>query len=445
MRKALIIGLGVSGRAAAEFLLASGYAVTAVDKNEKTLATNLDVVRLKKLGLTALGENTPLDLKSFDLLVPSPGISPVHPLYRGALDGGIEIIGEAELAFRSMRQSAVAITGTNGKTTVTLLVEHLLNTCGRKARALGNVGEPLTTYFLRPDIEETIVAELSSYQLETMTSRVFEAGVILNVTPDHLDRYASMREYAKAKCRLQKCLKPSKPLFVYEKIVEEFGELLSSKDLYTFGLSPRSHFWTDKRKIYERGGVEYILPSRYRDLGEHESENVLAAWLLVKQYGIGFEQFVEALESFSKPPHRIEFVQSIDEVAYFDDSKGTNLDATVQAVKTMQGPVILIAGGVDKGASYNAWTPAFKGRVKKIIVLGQAAEKIARELGSAFLVEMVGSLEDAVRLAHKGASKGDCVLLSPGCSSYDMFRDYAHRGEEFKRCVYGLVSIKGEE
>ncbi|MFI5334067.1 MAG: UDP-N-acetylmuramoyl-L-alanine--D-glutamate ligase [Chlamydiales bacterium] len=435
--RALVLGLGISGRAAAEFLLARGFAVTAVEKSEKVLASN-DVENLHQKGLSILPESE-IDLKKFALFVPSPGVSSEHPLYLSAQKAKVEIIGEAELAFRTMAQSAVAITGTNGKTTVTLLVQHLLNSCGKRAKALGNVGEPLTRYFLSPDPDELVVAELSSYQLETISSRVFHAGVILNITPDHLDRYPSMREYAEAKCRLQNCLKPAAPFFVYEKVAHEFGTLLSWDNLFTFGLRESCHFWTDKEKIYEPGGVEYILPAQYRKMGEHESENLLAAWLLVKQFGVEFSQFVQALDSFKKPPHRIEFVREVAGVVYYDDSKGTNLDATIQAVRAMEGPVILIAGGVDKGASYTLWEPLFKGRVKKIIVLGEAAKKIARELESAFLIEMVGSLEDAVRLAYKEASRGDCVLLSPGCSSYDMFRDYAHRGEEFKRYVLGLA------
>lgn len=440
--RALILGLGISGRAAAEFLLMRGYTVTAVEKKTQTLS-HPDLLRLREKGLVALSENVQIDMGQFDLLVPSPGVPQSHPLYSKAEQNGIKIVGEAELALQSMRQPAVAITGTNGKTTVTLLVEHILRNAGKKARALGNVGEPLSTYFIQPDPKEIIVAELSSYQLETMATPVFDAGVILNITPDHLDRYPHMLAYAEAKCRLQLSLKAGAPLFVHEKIAAEFGSLLTRKELYTYGVSSRSHFWTDRRKIYDGEGVEYLLPARYRELGEHESENILAAWLLVRPFGVKFASFIEGVESFCKPPHRIEFVRMVDEVAYIDDSKGTNLDATIQAVKAMPGPVILIAGGVDKGSPYAPWIPVFQGRVKRIIVLGQAAAKMMRELEGAFVIEMVDSLREAVQQARKEAVKGDCVLLSPGCSSYDMFRDYAHRGEEFKRCVNDL--IKREE
>ncbi len=437
MKKALVIGLGMSGRAAAEFLLKHGYVVVGVEKNGELLKTHPAVHSLQKMGLITLPEPAQVELAEIDLVVPSPGVPQTHSLYRAALERGVEIIGEAELAFRHMQQKAVAITGTNGKTTVTLLVEHVLNAAGHKAKALGNVGEPLTTYFLNPDPEEIVVAELSSYQLETMKTPVFDAAVLLNITPDHLDRYPDMREYARAKCRLQACLKKGAPFYVYERAAEEFGELLTD-NFSTYGVSITSHYWTDKLKAYRGDKVELILPLGYRELGSHESENVLAAWLLVRPFGVSAKQFTEAVESFRKPPHRIEFVSEISGVAFYDDSKGTNLDAVIRAVGTMQGPVILIAGGVDKGASYTPWIAAFQKRVKKIIALGQAAQKIQGELGRAFEVEIVETMRDAVCHAHSQAERGDSVLLSPGCSSFDMFRDYAHRGEEFKLCVNDL-------
>ena len=313
------------------------------------MKTHPEVQRLIKMGLTAYSEPVEIELTYIDLLVPSPGVPQNHPLYEAALKSGIEIIGEAELAFRYMQQKAVAITGTNGKTTVTLLVEHILNASGHKAKALGNVGQPLTAYFLNPDPDEIVVAELSSYQLETMSTPVFEAAVLLNITPDHLDRYPSMLEYARAKCRLKLCLKHDAPFFIYAQAANEYGQFLN-KDFFTFGLTPASHFWTDRVKSYNRDKVEYILPVGYREMGNHESENVLAAWLLVRKFGVTAEQFISAVESFQKPPHRIEFVTAIEGISFFDDSKGTNLDAVIQAVRTMQGPVILIAGGVDKGA-----------------------------------------------------------------------------------------------
>lgn len=395
MGKTLVIGLGLSGQSAAEFLLRKGCGVIGVDSNPN----------LKGKGFEVFHDSSPIDMSDIEQVIISPGVSPEHPLYCEALRKGIEVIGEAELAFRHMQQPCVGITGTNGKTTVTLLAEHVFRYSGKKARALGNVGSPLSAYMLDPDPEEIIIAELSSYQLETMQTPVFDAGVILNITPDHLDRYPSMEEYAKAKCRIQNCMKKQASLYVYEKIPLEFGPLLNTP--------------------YRTFGGE----------GNHDSENAQAVWLLCKEFGISVQQFSAALETFKKPPHRIELVKIIDEITYIDDSKGTNIDAAIRAVESCRGPVILIAGGVDKGASYLPWKQAFKGKVKKIIAIGQAAGKIAHELKDAFAIETAESLEQAVTHADLHAQRGDTVLLSPGCSSFDMFRDYAHRGEEFKRLV----------
>jgi len=429
MSKVLVIGMGKSGKAAYRFLQEKGDEPAGVDSNPEAVA------KLQQEGFDAALER---DASSFDWVVVSPGVSPSDKHYTAALKNGKEVVGEAELAFRHARQPCVAITGTNGKTTVTLLVEHVLKENGKKAKALGNVGEPLTAYFINPDPAEIVVAEVSSYQLETMRSRVFDAAVILNITPDHLDRYGSMEEYAKAKCRLQQCLKSGSPLYVNVQMLKEFGHLL--EDNYrTFGRGSGAWLWTDKSVIKEVDKVEVRLPEEYEHLGIHESENALAAYAICKQFGISPEGFVRSLSTFRKPAHRIEFIASIGGVSYYDDSKGTNIDAAIQAVGSMSGPVVLIAGGVDKGASYAPWITSFSGKVKEIIAIGQAAEKIASQLKNSLPVTIWPTLEKAVARAKEIAAPGDAVLLSPGCSSFDMFRDYAHRGEVFKEAVEKLT------
>lgn len=412
MQSALVLGLGVSGRAAAERLLREGYAVIGVDDQ-------IGEDPIKDLISKGMKRGDEIDWPSISLLVVSPGISPKHRIVQSAIDHGVEIIGEAELGLRQIKQPVVAVTGTNGKTTVTFLVEHILNASGVKAKALGNVGTPLSTYQADPD--EVLVVELSSFQLETLSTPVIDAAVLLNITPDHLDRYASMEEYAKTKCRLQSLVKPQAPFFVSHQVVERFGNCL--KPGY---------------QVYERESVESFLPLKYRELGKHEWENAAAAWALCKRFGVLPEQFCQGLESFQKPHHRIEFVAEIGGVLFYDDSKGTNIDAVIQAVNAMKGPVILIAGGVDKGASYLLWKEVFQGKVKRIVALGQAAPKMNAELNPFFEVDMADSLSSAVEIAQASAVKGDRILLSPGCSSYDMFRDYAHRGEEFQRKVREL-------
>lgn len=412
--KTLVIGLGKSGQAAYELLFREGDEVVGVDDN---------AALLEKLALEGKKVEQDPAVEQFDRVILSPGIPPANKFYAKAKSLGIEIVGEAELALSRLKQPCAAITGTNGKTTVTLLCEHVLKASGQKARALGNVGTPLTSYLLEQDPEEILVIELSSFQLETMQSAVFDVGVILNITPDHLDRYTSMEEYALAKCRLQDLIKPTGSFWVHESIPREFNGVLKSH-YETYG-------WDGK----SGEKIATILPSRYSNLGYHEKENVLAAWLICKKFGVDPETFRAAVETFQKPAHRIEFVTSIDGVDYFDDSKGTNIDATMKAVDAMTGKVVLIAGGVDKGSSYEPWKKVFAGKVKKVIALGEAAAKIARELQPEFEVEIVPTLQAAVQQAKRQAGAGEVVLLSPGCSSYDMFRDYAHRGDEFKKFV----------
>ena len=353
-------------------------------------------------------------------MVVSPGISPSHPLYAEALQKGVEIVGEVELALRRIDQPCVGITGTNGKTTVTLLIEHVLKAAGKKAQAVGNVGFPLTAYMRQADQDEILVLELSSYQLETLKTSKIDYGVILNITPDHLDRYAAFQDYAKAKCHLQNCIKSEGTLWVSGQVIQEAGNLLGPG-----------------YKIFDakKWDIETIAPIRYPHWGDHDSENVLVAWVVCEAWGVEKGVFSEALKSFQRPAHRIEFVTSLRGVDYFDDSKGTNVDATIKAVQAMKGKVVLIVGGVDKGASYEIWKLPFAGRVKHILAFGEAAKKIAEELKPAFSVEIVTDLRQAVLRAAQEAKVGEAVLMSPGCSSFDMFSNYEERGKKFKKFV----------
>ena len=492
--KTLVLGLGVSGIAAARFLTKQGEQVIGVDSSFPVLA------EMQTSGIDCQHDSAPIDWTQIRRVVVSPGISPKHPLYSAATEKGIEVVGEAELALPHFKKPLVAVTGTNGKTTVALLAAHILNTAGIKAAALGNVGAALCDYLLDPGPEEAFVIELSSFQLETLRTPVFEGGVILNITPDHLDRYANMQEYAEAKCRLQTLMKREDIFFIQEQILELFASLLHGKNYQTFGMKKSCDLWTDKTKIVYRGNcktavpqeiddfdasfqgqqagpcradgglleqagekarlkmgskgrfigahelcnslyrekVECILPNRYREMGRHDYENALAAWALLRPFSIPNELFCIALETFRKPPHRIEFVREVDGISFYDDSKGTNIDAVIQAVQAMKGPVILIVGGIDKGASYLPWKLPFSGKVKQMVAIGAAARKIYEEMHPYFNITLADSLASAVHTALGNAEKGDCILLSPGCSSFDMFRDYAHRGEEFQREVNSI-------
>jgi UDP-N-acetylmuramoylalanine--D-glutamate ligase len=409
MKKILVLGFGVSGKASAALLKSRGFTVVAADKNP-----NLGVLQ----------DSADFSLDGFSQIVLSPGITPSHPIVQRAMARSIEVIGETELAFRLLENRCVGITGTNGKTTVTLLVEHVLNASGIKARAVGNIGTALSEYLLAPDPSEILAIELSSFQLETLQTKKLLASVYLNLTPDHLDRYASMQEYAAAKAKIQDC---SGKLFVSRQVANEYGARL--KPSYKI-------FEYDEETVAPISWVEYI------QLGAPERQNVQAAEALCLEFGVGKEQFLKALKQFKKPHHRIEWIGKVGGVHYVNDSKGTNIDAVLHAMDLFKGPVILIAGGVDKGASYQPWIEKFQGTVKKIIAYGQAASKMEAQLAPFFpflRVEKFGAAFDA---AAQEAIAGDSVLLSPGCSSFDQFRNYEHRGDEFKNKFKSLQESK---
>lgn len=439
-KEVLVIGLGVSGRSAAAFLLQQGAFVTAVDANVELLRST-EVENLRHKGLKTTLESELTELQHFRLVVISPGIPAMNALSMRARAMGIEVIGEIELACRFLQGRFLAITGTNGKTTVTLLVTHVLNQSGIHARSLGNVGTALTSECLADSKEEILVVELSSYQLETMTSQIIDAAVILNITPDHLDRYPNMESYAQAKMQVAHCLKSGAPLYIEQKCFQQFNYLIPCGAPKTYGYDSSCTIFADQANLYANGRIACSLPPLYRGKKSHDLENVMAAYALCQHVGVTPAQFMEAIASFKKPPHRIEFVRTVNGVTFYDDSKGTNIDAVIRAVETLSGDIILICGGVDKGAAYTPWIPVFAHKVKSICAIGQAAEKIKRELSPAIPVELCCSLEDAVLCAAKQAQLGDTVLLSPGCSSYDMFRDYAHRGDVFKRLVHDLVLV----
>jgi UDP-N-acetylmuramoylalanine--D-glutamate ligase len=399
MTKVLVLGYGISGKASAALLRSRGDDVVAADKKPE---------------VGVLLDRADLPLDGFTQVVLSPGIPRTHPIAVRAMAMGIEVVGEIELCFRLLQNRCVGVTGTNGKTTTTLLVEHALNGSGVKARAVGNVGLALSEYLLAPDLSEVLVIELSSFQLETVKTKKLEASVYLNLTPDHLDRYTSMQDYAAAKARIQAC---SNKLFVSRQVAEEYGDLLKAGYLL---------FERDEEAALPISWIENI------QAGGPERQNVEAAEALCRELGVSSEEFARALRSFRKPDHRIEWVGTCKGVHYVNDSKGTNIDAVLHAIALFQGPVILIAGGVDKGASYKPWIEKFRGIVKKIVAYGEAASKMEGELAAYFPFQRVEKFAEAFDLASGDAASGDSVLLSPGCSSFDQFQNYEHRGDEFK-------------
>lgn len=427
----LVVGLGLSGQSSARFLLAQQARVVGYDDKVEELRESEALQNLVSAGMELQKEI--LSLPFVDFVVVSPGIPPSHPIYKIAEEKRWPVIGEVELACRYIKGPLVAVTGTNGKTTVALLVAHILEESGIKARTLGNIGVPLSAALeCQPDDDAVVnVLELSSFQLETLTARCLDAAVVLNITPDHLDRYPSMNEYANAKFRILDCLKEKGLCFLQDRCAKAFNR----KAKHSFGESATCTLSIENGIVTFQGNPVFLLPKNLRGEYCHEVENLLAAYAICRGFGVEGQNFLKGYETFRKPPHRLEFIRSVNGVSYINDSKGTNIDAVAKAVQVIPASVLLIAGGVDKGASYRSWVSDFGGKVRKIFLIGEAAEKIYRDLYKDFSVSIVKDLEKAVKAAAEEAQLGEFVLLSPGCSSFDMFKDYAHRGNEFKRIV----------
>ncbi|MCB1110649.1 MAG: UDP-N-acetylmuramoyl-L-alanine--D-glutamate ligase [Chlamydiia bacterium] len=379
--KALVIGLGISGRGAIQLLLKQGYEVCAVDRRPQNIE-----------GVEVYPEEALIEA---DLVVLSSGISRSHPQAKG------QVIGEAELALRTLTNRMVGITGTNGKTTVVLLVTHVLTHEGIQARALGNVGHSLAAYACDPNPEEVLVVELSSYQLETLQTRCFDVGLITNITPDHLDRYPSFEAYRQTKLHLKNLVK-EKGMFIYS------GDSCLQ-------LTESEGYW--------------------QAIGE---ASTFCAWQICQSFGVGWDAFNAALKTFKKPPHRMEFVTTINGVDYINDSKGTNIESVLYGVNQVEGPILLIAGGQGKGETFEKWKSPFLGKVKRVFAIGEAAKQIEETLQDVIPTLRCQNLQEAVRKAHEEAQTGDTILLSPGCASFDQFKNFEERGEMFKQEVRNL-------
>lgn len=428
MAHALIIGYGISGRSAAHFLREKGYSIVALDRRHLEIEKEADII-LKS-------DQEFIDLAPFEWIVVSPGISLHHPIYQAASKLNKQVVGEIELACRYLNFSVIGVTGTNGKTSVTLMVAHVLNACKVPAMAVGNVGVPLTSKI--KELEGKVaVLELSSFQLETFSKEILDTAVLLNITPDHLDRYDNLESYAKSKIKIGTLLKRGSLFFVEERTYNHFYSLFKNFNPKLYGYSEICTIRSELKNIIMNNS-SFPLPSHLQGHKSIDLENVLAAYAVCTSRGVEAASFFKALDSFKKPQHRMQFVREINGVCYYDDSKGTNLDAVIRAVEILPGKIILIAGGVDKGSAYTPWIKEFAGKVKCIFALGEAKQKIKQDLEPAIPVFLCQDLQTALKSASQMALLNEQVLLSPGCSSYDMFRDYKHRGEEFQRLVKSL-------
>jgi len=388
MKKVLVIGLGLSGLSVVRFLINKGIEVYGVDKLHKEIE-----------GCHTFLDTFDFPAFDFDLVVVSPGISKDHLIYQRAILEGVKIISEAELALLQMRDhKIIAVTGSNGKSTTVMLLTHVLNVFKKKARALGNIGKPLISAVEELDEGEIVVAELSSFQLETMSQKLFDLAVILNLTPNHLDRHITMENYFLAKRKIAECLKDKGTFYIGQKVKEVYHLFLR--------------------------GFSYEVVS---------DDKIEVVKRVLSQFGISESDVLEAIKTFQSLPHRMEFVSEIGGVRCYNDSKATTMDAVSYAVETLGKDVILIAGGRHKGGSFSVWNKSFVGRVKAIILLGEAKELIASELLLQIPIYFVESLDEAIEKGLQVAKPRDNLILSPGCSSYDMFSNFEERGEMYKK------------
>jgi UDP-N-acetylmuramoylalanine--D-glutamate ligase len=441
----LVVGLARTGAATVQFLAKRGAKVKASDaKTSAELAPFLEPLLDLAVDFE-LGGHTESFFSDSDLIVMSPGVPLNLPPVAKALAKGIPVIGEVELAFRFLRRPLIAITGTNGKTTTTTLVGEMLRGSGKKVFVGGNIGSPLIGYVEGPQDDDWVVAEISSFQLERVGDFRPKISALLNLTEDHLDRYETFGEYAAAKERI----------FARQK-KEDYALLNADDPLVSAlapGLEPQVLLFSARRAVSfgsyltpegivfqgPNGTREMFDLSRIRIKGAHNLENLMAAVAVAKMCGCPREALQRVMDEFPGIEHRLEWVRRLDGVSYFNDSKGTNVGSVVKSLQSFEEPVILIAGGKDKGGDYGPLKGLISERVKGMALIGEAKERMFSALGGLTESAKLGSLEEAVHWARSKARPGGIVLLSPACSSYDMFANYQERGKRFKEIVHGLT------
>lgn len=446
-KNVLVIGLGRSGIAAVQAALKLGARVSVQDsKTEDEVDPQLMAFLTGREVNCYFGKN-PSDMSCFDMLILSPGVSPELDFIQEAKAQGAEIIGELEIAYRIGHGNYVAITGTNGKTTTTTLVGEIFKRAKRKTYVVGNIGVAVISKALTAEEDSWLVTETSSFQLET--TRYFKPiiSAILNLTPDHMDRHKTMENYGKAKAKVFENQDESQYLIINYDDKECFALAKDCKaKVVPFSRKEKLDFgaFVEGGQIVIRGedgqlvslcGVnELVIP------GSHNLENALAAAAIAYFAGIDPEVIGQELREFQGVEHRIEFCGQVDGVRFVNDSKGTNPDASIKAVEAIDGGIILIAGGYDKGSSYEELIKAFDGKVKHMVLLGKTAQKIketAEKQGFENSI-IVKDMEECVKEGFKLAEPGDTVLLSPACASWDMYTSFEQRGEHFKNCVHRL-------
>ncbi|MFQ5852092.1 MAG: UDP-N-acetylmuramoyl-L-alanine--D-glutamate ligase [Candidatus Binatia bacterium] len=436
-KKVMVLGLARTGSETARFLVHQGAGVLMSDcRGEEELRGEVEALSGLPIRYLLGGEELSW-VDGVEMLVPSPGVPSENRLLRQASRSGIEIISEIELASRFLRVPLVAITGTNGKSTTTTLIGEILKDAGIRAFVGGNIGAPLIGYV--SGCWDWGVVEVSSFQLEWVEKFRPRIAVLLNLTEDHLDRYADFASYCEAKERIF-CAQDEGDVAVLNRddpLVWSLQERIRAR-VVSFGWAEvgEGTFATGSEIVWRGDGIEERFPlSRVRIQGVHNLENLMAAVAVAKSIHVPAESIQRAFEGFAGMEHRLEFVCEKDGVRYYNDSKGTNVGAVCKSLASFSSPIILIAGGIHKGGDYRILERWVKAKVRKLILFGAAKEIIQKALGHLTDTIVVGSLEAAVQEAKRSVLPGDVVLLSPACSSFDMFQNYAERGKVFKTLV----------
>lgn len=448
-KRVLVVGLGRSGVAAAFFLQDHGARVSVSDtKSEAQLQNEISLLLDRGISIET-GRHNERTFRDQDLIVVSPGVPSDQPQLQHARALGIPVIGEVELAFRFLQGKIIAITGSNGKTTTTTLVGEILSKSGKKTLVGGNIGTPVISLAGQSSPDHLLVLEISSFQLETIQQFRPWIAAILNITPDHLDRHHTFQAYVDAKAR------------IFENQTPDDFAVLNADDRTLVGLKEKikaSLYWFNRKQplanaangayvekdqiVFRASGrVVQVLPLTDIQLkGAHNLENVLAAVTVAMLAGCEPEQVRRAVAEFGGVEHRLEPVTTIHGVAYYNDSKATNVDATIKALESFPGNIHIILGGKDKGSDYTVLVPLLRDRAKGVYLIGAAAEKIASQIQGASRIVHSGTLDRAVRQASDAAVAGDIVLLAPACASFDQFENYEQRGRIFKELVHALAA-----
>ena len=447
-KRVLVFGTGKSGIGAADLLEQTGAHVILFDGNENT---DKDAV----LGKLAHGDKAeiyagelPKEVEAgLDLVVLSPGVPTDIPVVQKFYDMGLPVWGEVELAYRTGKGRVLAITGTNGKTTTTALLGKIMSDAEKSVFVVGNIGTPYTSKALEMKENSTTVAEISSFQLETIEEFAPQVSAILNITEDHLNRHHTMEEYIRVKELIVKNQKPENFCILnYEDpVLREFGKNIVPKTVYFSSVRKLDEgIYLDGDLIVlklEGKEIPFVHTGELKLLGQHNFENVMAAVAMAYCAGVSVVSICKSICEFTAVEHRIEYVTEKNGVVYYNDSKGTNPDAAIKGIQAMNRPTLLIGGGYDKGSSYDEWLNAFDGKVRCLVLIGQTKDKIkeaAERLGVCPCIILCEDLREAVDICAQKAEPGDAVLLSPACASWGQFDNYEQRGDMFKEYVKAL-------